>query len=181
MNIPIPKLKALLLYFCENTDSKFLGKVKLMKLFYFVDFLHVKKYGTPVTFDRYIKLEYGPIPSTVKNLVDDAETDIDNSILADTIDIKQNDGMNMHKVVARRKLNGEDLKLFTPSEINILQQVCKRFGASNTDLIKEVSHNEAPWRESQWYQEIPYTLATHDPDCETSIEEIELGLKILAP
>ena len=54
MKIPMPKLKAILLYFGTYTDNRFLGKVKLMKLFYFLDFMHVKKYGTPVTYDTYV-------------------------------------------------------------------------------------------------------------------------------
>ena len=87
MMIPIKKLKAVILFFGTHTDTKFLGKVKLMKLFYFLDFMHVKNYGSPVTYDNYINLEHGPIPSAIKNLVDTATDDVDNSLLADTISI----------------------------------------------------------------------------------------------
>ena len=69
MKIPKTKLKAMLRYFCTNTNPSFLGKTKLMKLFYFADFLHVKKYGVPITYDTYIRLEHGPVPSKILNLV----------------------------------------------------------------------------------------------------------------
>ncbi|MEK7073289.1 MAG: Panacea domain-containing protein [Patescibacteria group bacterium] len=179
MKAPLPKLKAIILYFCENTDAKFLGKVKLMKLFYYLDFLHVKKYGSPVTFDRYVKLEHGPIPSTIKNMVDDAGEDVEHSVLADTIDIVRTEGVHMHRVAARRKMTEEERKLFTESEIRILKEVCSRFGQKNTQYIEDASHKEAPWKETSMLQEIPYTLAVKDADCETSAEEIELALQIL--
>ena len=102
MSIPLLKLKAILLYFCQNTDPKFLGKVKLMKLFYFLDFTHVKKYGSPVTFDTYVHLEHGPIPSTIKNLIDDACDDIDHSILADTIYCENVEGISMKRILSKR-------------------------------------------------------------------------------
>ena len=179
MRIPPQKLKAIILYFCEHTDSKFLGKVKLMKLFYFLDFIHVKKYGTPVTFDRYVKLEHGPIPSTIKSLVDDAGEDIEHSLLADTIDIRKPDDIRMYNVLARRKLTEDELKMFSDTELEVIGLVCSRFGDKNTDYIEKASHKEAPWRETQMLQDIPYSLAANDPDCKVSKEEIELATAIL--
>jgi len=178
MNIPVTKLKALILYFCEHTDPKFLGKVKLMKLFYFVDFIHTKKFASPVTYDRYVKLGHGPIPSTIKNLVDDSESDIENSILADTINIECEPFRHIHRIVARRKLTDSDLQLFSKNELTVLENVCSRFYDKNTTFIEDVSHKEAPWKESQPLQEIPYTLAAHDSDCEVSEEEINLMIEI---
>ena len=37
MKISISKLKAIILFFGNHTNTKFLGKVKLMKLFYFIN------------------------------------------------------------------------------------------------------------------------------------------------
>lgn len=173
MKISLKKLKAIILYFCEQTDPKFLGKVKLMKLFYFLDFMHLKKYGAPITFDRYVKLEHGPIPTTIKNLVDDAGYDIEHSLLADTIDIERPDGTRMYKVVPRRRLTEDDLALFTEAERETLARVCARFGSNNTQSIEEASHEEAPWKESEMLQEIPYTLALKDKDCNASKEEMD--------
>jgi len=178
MRISIPKLKATILYFCEHTDSKFLGKVKLMKLFYYLDFTHVKKFGSPITFDQYVKLDHGPIPSTIKNMVDDADADPDSSPLADTIDIQKEDGVMMHRIVARRKMTEFDKKLFSKSEMRILEEICKRFGNKNMKFIEDASHEEAPWKESGMYQAIPYQLAAHDSDCQVDVEDIDLAMQI---
>lgn len=181
MNISLPKLKAILLYFGTNTDPRFLGKVKLMKLFYFLDFMHLKKYGAPVTYDTYVNLEYGPIPSAIKNLVDTAMEDVDNALLADTIKFQQlqrNDGANMYRIVPTRKFTEQDKKYFTPTELETLEAVCRRFGDKNTEYVKKVSHEEAPWRETNPLETIPYTLATKDSDCLVSEEEIKALLAI---
>lgn len=178
MKIPIPKLKAILLYFCENTDNKFLGKVKLMKLFYFLDFLHTKNYATPVTYDRYVKLDHGPIPSVIKNMVDDLELDPNTSDLAEIIDVNKTTGQEIHRIVQKRKLSKAEKKYFSESETNILEEVCRRFGKKNTKDTEKASHDESAWKMSAMYQEIPYTLAANDLDCRVKKEEIELGLKL---
>jgi len=178
MTIPVPKLKAIILYFCTNTDGRFLGKTKLMKLFYFLDFMHVKKYGSPVTYDSYIHLEHGPIPSTIKNLVDTAADDVDNSILADTISVVRQEGFDLQRIVSKRTFSERDAKYFTESEIEILNEVCNRFGDKNTKYIEDASHIEAPWQKTQLLEEIPYILAAEDDDFLADKEEVELMLKI---
>ena len=179
MKMPLVKLKAILLYFCENTDPKFLGKVKLMKLFYFLDFVHVKKYGIPVTFDNYVNLEHGPIPSTIKNLVDEVcGDDADNSVLADTIYCEKPKEVMINRILPKRRLSENDKKYFSKSELDVLETVCMRFGTKNTKYIEDVSHEEAPWKMTNLLDNIPYTLAINDKDCVVSKEEIELFSKI---
>src|SRR3989344_929040 len=116
MKISLAKLKAILLYFGTYSDPRFLGKVKLMKLFYFLDFMHVKIYGRPVTYDSYVKLEHGPIPSAIKNLVDTAADDQDNSVLVDTITFERPEGFDMCRVIATRKFAERDEKYLSESE-----------------------------------------------------------------
>lgn len=44
---------------------------KTYKILYFADQKHLLKYGRPIFGDTYIKMEYGPVPSFVKNVVDE--------------------------------------------------------------------------------------------------------------
>jgi len=178
MNISTRKLKAIILYFCSFTDVKYLGKVKLMKLFYFLDFMHLKKYGSPVTYDTYINLEHGPIPSSVKNIVDSAADDMDFSVLSDVITIERPHGTDMCRILPTRKFTKQDANYFSESELEVLQKVCLKFGDKNTKYIEDVSHQESPWKKTSLLQTIPYTLACEDKDCEVSKEEIELLLSL---
>lgn len=180
-NISLPKLKAILLYFGNNT--KYLGKVKLMKLFYFLDFIHTKKYGAPVTFDRYIHLEHGPIPSTILNLIDTAVDDPEKSTLNDVIHFerikRQWRGKEMIKMIPNRKFSESDKKYFSVSELEVLKEVCKKFYNIKAESIEKASHNESPWRETSLLDIIPYSLAAKDKDSEVTKEEIDLLLKAI--
>jgi uncharacterized phage-associated protein len=174
MKIPLIKLKAILLYFANNTDTKFLGKVKLMKLFYFLDFKHLKKFGSPVTFDTYVNLDHGPIPSFIKNIVDSAADDIDSSVLADTIYFERPSGTAMFRILPKRKFTDSDMNLFSETELEVLNQICVEFGNRNTKYLEDASHKESPWRDTVFLQKIPYSYAAKDADCAVTAEEIEL-------
>jgi len=149
-----------------------------MKLFYFLDFMHLKKYGTPVTYDTYVKLEHGPIPSFIKNLVDTATDDIDSSMLADTIHIERPEGTDMYRVLPNRRFTEADRGYFSENELEILEQVCKRFGNKNTKYIEDASHAESSWKQTKLLDVIPYTIAANDADSVATMEDIELLSKI---
>lgn len=172
MNISLAKLKAILLFFCENTDPRQLGKVKLMKLLYFLDFNHVKKHGVPVTWDSYINMEHGPVPSTIKNLVYSVDSEPEDAILGDTISIERSQESFMHRIVPVQKLRQSDLDLFNKSELNMLKVVSERFYSASKRTIEDAAHNEAPWLETRSLDPIPYTLAAHDVDSDFTEEEI---------
>lgn len=175
---PLAKIKSIILYFCENTDPKFLGKVKLMKLFYFLDFGHVKKYGTPVTYDQYFNLEHGPVPSVIKNLIDTAADDIDESKLADTISFEKPKRIGMFRILAAKKFSDIDRGHLSESELSILAEVCQRFGDKNTSFVEAQSHQESPWGETKLLDRIPYTLAAKDKDCLVDEEIIEMSTSL---
>ena len=108
MLISMPKLKAMIRYFASNTEPELLGKKKLMKLFYFSDFAHVKKYGAPITYDNYVHLEHGPIPSTIMNLIGAVESEKDDSILGAVLTIETRNGSNMKRIVVYKKFDDQD-------------------------------------------------------------------------
>jgi len=178
MKIPLSKLKAMLLFFASNTNPALLGKVKLMKLFYFCDFMNIKKYGAPITFDNYVHLEHGPIPSTIMNLVNQVEDDFENAVLSDTIKIVCNDHELIHRIEPLEKFKDDYVKYFSPNELEIMGRVCQRFKDSIGKQLEDISHEEAPWKKTKFMEDIPYSLAAEDKGSEVNKEEIELLLSI---
>lgn len=173
MNISLAKLKAIILYFVENTNAQYLGKIKLMKLFYYLDFLHIKRYGVSVTGDSYIHLEKGPVPSSIMNLITELVADPESSRLSDDIAITHPAGTTrMLKIEGLRAFTEKDKDLFGLSEIEMLETVVKRFGDDSTDQVVDASHAESPWKETGYGQAIPYELAAHDADSMFNEEEI---------
>jgi len=170
----------MLLYFATNTDEKFLGKVKLMKLFYFADFMHIKQYGVPITYDRYVHLDHGPVPSIIMNSVNDTADDQDDSELGDTISINIKPGQHIHRIKKLREFTENEKDYFSDSELDILEKVCKRFYDANAKQIELASHKEAAFSKTNYGDDIPYSLALEDSDCRQDIdkETIELLVQI---
>lgn len=177
MKISIEKIKAMILYFAHHTDKKFLGKTKLMKLFYFADFGYVKRHGVPMTFDQYKNMEHGPVPMTIYNLVSTAYSDPNDSLLSDAIEFENINGM--HQVVPRKEFSNAHRKLFSISELQLLAEVTQRFGNANKRTIEEASHLEYPWSSTETLEDISYTLATKDEDSDLTEEEVALALEIM--
>lgn len=180
MKIPIPKLQAMIRYFATFTDAKLLGKVKLMKLFYFSDFVHVKNYASPITFDNYVHLEHGPVPSTIMNLINSVESDMDNAILAGSLSVEVTENSNRRRIVPSRNFNEADKKYFSEIELKTLESVCSRFADKTAKYIEDRSHEESAWSQTTELEDISYTLAVGDADCLVSKDDIELSLKVMA-
>jgi uncharacterized phage-associated protein len=149
-----------------------------MNLIYFFDFMHVKKYGLPVTYDTYVNLEHGPIPSAIKNLVDAVDDEVENAILADSIVVNHDRNESIHRVIPVRELTDSEMELFSQSEIEILKSVVARYGAANTKTIEDASHKEAPCLRTNELDRISYSLAALDADSVVSKEEIDLLMSI---
>lgn len=173
MGLSTNKLKAAILYFANHTSRRYLGKVKLMKLLYFLDFTHVKRYGVPVLNDEYYHLQMGPIPTVTMNLIEELVSDPDNSRLSDAIDIELPPNSRMQRIVPLREFTDEDSNIFTKSELNVLKEVASEFKNSQTDELIEKSHQESPWEMTFQTEKIGYELAGYDKDTNFTPEEIK--------
>lgn len=178
MKIPLAKLKAMLLFFGTYTDKRILGKTKLMKLFYFTDFGHVKKYGSPITYDTYHHLDRGPTPTVIMDLVTEVGENFEGATLSDTIAIEKREGIFLERVIPAKKFSEEDARYFSETELEVMKSVCKRFEDASTKQIVEASHKEAPWLLTKLPEKIPYTLAAKDPDATVGEEDIKLLLDL---
>ena len=47
-----------------------INKMKALKLIFFSDRYHLRKYGRPITNDEYLAMEYGPVASGVKDIAE---------------------------------------------------------------------------------------------------------------
>ena len=65
------KYKNVILFFANKIQNGTLGKLKLMKLLYFLDFDFFEKYGRSVTGDEYLRFEHGPVPRMGEKILND--------------------------------------------------------------------------------------------------------------
>lgn len=58
------------LYYIINSNDKNYDKLSLLKLVFFADRYHMRKYARSITDDTYYAMQYGPVASNVKNILD---------------------------------------------------------------------------------------------------------------
>ncbi|MEO5626427.1 MAG: Panacea domain-containing protein [Dokdonella sp.] len=157
------KLIQVIVFFARNT--KYCGKIKLIKLLYLLDFEHFRQTGRSVTGMDYRAWKMGPVPFGFYQEFDRQEPD-----LAAAIDIVPEKVIDYTRAQVVSKIAFDDSR-FTRRELNIMEQLAKRFRDSKSQSMIDVTHEErGPW-ETIWddgrgnNERIPYPLAvpTQDP------------------
>ena len=141
-----------ILYFLKYCNNQHLGKTKLNKLLYYLDFISFRDRKQAVTGDIYLHTQYGPVPETVDIILKDLQKE--NFITIEKISLDENKDKWEHKL-----LKDPDLSVFDGYEKNLLENICKEFNLWSTDKIVEQTHLEAPWFYSKPYEEVDYKYA----------------------
>jgi uncharacterized phage-associated protein len=146
------KMQQVILFFLERINNVHLGRVKLMKLLYYVDFDHFEKYDRPITAARYRKLPHGPVPDKVDKVIKKMET----GEMVKAVNV-QNTRFAKHRLIP---VNGKfDASLFTGDEISVLESVASRWADATAAEIEAATHVEAPWASTEETKAIDYELA----------------------
>ena len=138
-----------ILFFTENVQN--LGRTKLYKLLYFLDFDHYEKYGESVTGESYLNKELGPVPANAEEVINKMKDD-------ELLDILLEQVMDFirHKFVAKVH---HDSKVFSPTEIEMLCEVAEKWKYHTANEIVSATHGEAPWIATAREEIIPYPYA----------------------
>ncbi len=156
------KLINAIVYFAANT--KFCGKIKLIKLLYLLDFNHFRVTGHSVTGLDYHAWKLGPVPFDVYQ-----EWDAPGPDLAAAVEIVPEKVIDYVRelVVPRRAF---DPQQFTKRELAMMQELATRFRDEKTRPLINYTHVElGPW-DKIWdsgrgrNERIPYRLAIADDD-----------------
>jgi len=128
------KLIQAILWFAHNTRS--LGKIKLFKLLFLLDFEHFRLTGRSVTGQEYLAWKMGPVPAGLVQEWDEMSDD-----LAQAIRIEP------ERVFSHYRETVIPLKPFNPvsfahSEINLLQQIASQYRNAQSETMIDVTHAE---------------------------------------
>ncbi|HWA33959.1 MAG TPA: type II toxin-antitoxin system antitoxin SocA domain-containing protein [Cyclobacteriaceae bacterium] len=141
----IEKIAHTISYFCVNVKD--LWKTKLNKLLFYSDFLNYKRTGFSVSGMAYRAIQLGPVPSEYDKLyvklIDDKKFDVDY--------VPFDNGYVGEGLRNRIDFNKD---LFTPGELNVLNEVAKKFKSKTSTEIIELSHKEKAWLENEKKHEI---------------------------
>lgn len=150
------------IFFAANT--RYCGKIKLIKLLYLLDFEHYRQTGAPVTGLEYRAMKMGPVPMALFEEWDSLEPDF-----AEAIDIVPEQVINYVRETVRPRRDFDDSH-FTRRELRLMEQLAERFRTDYSQPMINVTHAErGPWK-AIWdngrgsLERIPYALAIQDDD-----------------
>ena len=147
-------MQQVILYFLERINNVHLGRTKLMKLLYFVDFDHLEKYGRPVTGAVYRKLPHGPYPKDTEKLIKRMEA----KGLVKEIKVPVSHYAQHRLITLTAKFNAD---AFTGTEMQTLEKVATDWADATAAQIEAATHAEAPWAGTQDGKTIDYELAEY--------------------
>lgn len=117
------------------------NKMKALKLLWLSDRLHLRKYGRMISNDNYYALPNGPVPSASRDILQKS------SFFKD--DIAQDYADQYIKIVNQytyESIQDIDYKVFSKSEIEILNKIYDNFGDKNQYDLSKLSHEFPEWK-----------------------------------
>lgn len=128
MDISERKIENTILYFSNKSTNKTIDRIKLIKLIWLSDRLHLNKYGRLILKDRYKALPNGPVASRTLTM--------SNSSFFESYLVED------YNITALKKFEND---YFSKSDLEIMDYVWKRFGTKNTFDLRDFSHLFPEW------------------------------------
>lgn len=144
------KFKSLVHYVCWRCmdDPSKLGAVKLNKILWLADFTAYYQSGEPITGARYVKRQFGPVPSAIKPAL---------RALADESRVVTREvPFHGYAKVEYEVLEDADPSIFTSDQLEIVDEIIRVVRDEHTaKSISAISHDHI-WHAAEDGEEIPY-------------------------
>lgn len=165
------KVAQMAAYFLQCEGGR-MAILKLMKLLYLAERESLERYGMPMTGDRLVSMDHGPVLSNTLNLANGAAID------------SVEDGWDMwipsrqrHDVVLEREVCDNDFDELSKADKDILQGIWEKFGDFDKWKIRDYTHTLPEWKDPQGtslpiaYKDVFLALGyEEDQACELSRE-----------
>lgn len=123
----------------EKNKKPSIDKLKVLKLVWIADRLHLRRYWNPIIWDTYFAMKFWPVASGIKNICE-----LNDSYLSEKA-IKYIDKYLQkfsHKI---RTKNKTDLSQFSESNIEIINEIFNKFWNKDSFKLVNFTHNYPEW------------------------------------
>jgi uncharacterized phage-associated protein len=121
-----------------------INKMKALKLVYFADRFHLRKYGRPVVGDEYLAMAYGPVASGTKDVAEMSDF------------LGEEEARYAKKFIhpsasglAYSSVSELDEKVFSKSDREALQFAWDRFGRIDKFELSKLTHRYPDWKKHE--------------------------------
>ncbi len=126
-------------YYLLENNTKSMDKLSILKLIFFADKFHLRKYARSITDDTYYAMQYGPVASNVKNILDfDFMSDIEKEYVETFLQ------KNGSAYVVNKKI--EKLDMLSETDKEALDFAIDNFGYNKTFDLVEITHRYPEWK-----------------------------------
>ena len=135
--------QALTFYALKEKDSS-LDKLKALKLIYFADRFHLRKFGRTITNDEYYAMNYGPVASGTKDILEmSAFLDtLENEYASKYLEPQKSSTF----IKAINKVDDSELSI---SEVEALNFVWSKLGSKDNFELVDLTHKYPEWKKHE--------------------------------
>lgn len=128
-------------YFALQNGGR-INKMKVIKLIYFADRYHIRKYGRPIINDQYLAMPYGPVGSGVKDVAEMSQ------FLGE-----QEKGYSSTYIRPTRNavesVDECDDTVFSESDLEALDFAWDKFGGYDQFELADIAHEYPEWKKHE--------------------------------
>ncbi len=142
MNLNIPfefKKSTQALNYLAHLNHGSISKLRAMKLIFFADRFHLRKYGRFITNANYVAMKLGPVPSEVLNIADSNFDTVAEREYANTFISTSNTNI--------KTVNKVQTEVFSETDREALLYVWKKFG--HCTRLPDLTHRFPEWRKHE--------------------------------
>jgi uncharacterized phage-associated protein len=123
--------------------SKQINKMRAIKLLYYADRYHLRKYGRPLTGDTYLAMGYGPVGSLAKDIAENSEF-LDEEARSYGSEVIS--PVSQHEFKSVRETA---LEFFSETDREALDFVIKKLAQFNGFDLADLSHAYPEWKKHE--------------------------------
>jgi len=126
------KIVEVILYLIHKSP---LTRYQIVKFFYLADRVHLRKYGRPVTYDRYVAMKAGPVASTAYDIIKGKKI---HGINTEDLPFEITEiGAYWGVANPKREVNFD---FFSKSDLKVLDEIYETYHKHSFDDLYELTH-----------------------------------------
>jgi uncharacterized phage-associated protein len=116
------------------------NKMKAIKLIFFADRYHIRKYGRPITNDEYLAMDFGPVNSGVKDIAEMS------GFLGQRERVYASEFIQREGEYEVKSIAPVEQKVFSRTDLESLEFAWKAFGKYDQFALADITHEYPEWK-----------------------------------
>jgi uncharacterized phage-associated protein len=142
----VEKIVELMLHLAHKRPDA--DKYQAVKFFYLADREHLNRYGRPISFENYYAMSYGPVASTVLDLLN-GELLPAKQVGINTLPFKTEIGKTKTggaTTYIREPLREVNYDLFSKTDIAVFDEILAKYRDASFDDLFKATHEHFAWK-----------------------------------